>query len=279
MWSHLVLKEAFLGTQRFQDFQTRLGIPRQTLVHRLGRFSDDAIFYKRPMIKRRGSFEYILTPKGRDLYWYTLLVWRWHRKWQPDAKNLPETLVHRTCGQRMTPVYACKICGEEPAKQSIFVSKINGHAGFATNNTRRRSRISGQLEALSTDYAVGAIMADAWALLVLTAVIEGATRFSEIQTQVSISSKVLAARLKVLVHLAMLENRSDYDRSIYTTTPRGMGVYAAIIELRGWGDRWLAGSSGPSETYTHTPCGSYAHFRMLCDTCNQVIKAEDVLLQ
>lgn len=79
-WSWQIIKEGFLGTTRFQDFQDRLGIPRQTLILHLNRLTDASLFYKKPVQHHHLVHEYRLTPKGGDLYPVILAVWRWHHK-------------------------------------------------------------------------------------------------------------------------------------------------------------------------------------------------------
>ena len=61
-WTLLILREAFFGKKRFEEFQKSLGIARNILSSRLNRLVSEGILEKRPVEARR--FEYVLTQKG-----------------------------------------------------------------------------------------------------------------------------------------------------------------------------------------------------------------------
>jgi DNA-binding HxlR family transcriptional regulator len=42
-WSLLIVRDAFLGVRRFDDFQARLGISRNTLNHRLNHLVEQGV--------------------------------------------------------------------------------------------------------------------------------------------------------------------------------------------------------------------------------------------
>ncbi len=48
-WSLLILREAFWGVRRFQDFQSFLGLPRAVLTKRLDKFIAHGILERRPI--------------------------------------------------------------------------------------------------------------------------------------------------------------------------------------------------------------------------------------
>src|SRR5215467_5689479 len=65
-WTLLILRDAFLGAKRFQQFQTHLGIAKNILTMRLNRLVDEGILEKR---RDEGDEHehYRLTEKGLDL--------------------------------------------------------------------------------------------------------------------------------------------------------------------------------------------------------------------
>src|SRR6266480_4232173 len=67
-WSLLIVRDAFLGVRRFDDFQARLGIPRNTLNQRLGHLVDTGVLKRVPYHDHPLRSEYRLTDKGRDLF-------------------------------------------------------------------------------------------------------------------------------------------------------------------------------------------------------------------
>jgi DNA-binding HxlR family transcriptional regulator len=66
-WTLLIVRDAFLGRRRFDEFQESLGVARNVLTDRLNRLVEEGIFEKVLYSERPERFEYRLTPKGRDL--------------------------------------------------------------------------------------------------------------------------------------------------------------------------------------------------------------------
>lgn len=68
-WTFMILRDAFSGVRRFDQFQQRLGISRPLLAERLARLVDAEVLELRPYADpRRTRHEYWLTEKGLDLY-------------------------------------------------------------------------------------------------------------------------------------------------------------------------------------------------------------------
>lgn len=66
-WTPLVLREAFDGIRRFDEFQDSLGIARNTLTDRLRRLVGARLLEKRAYQREPVRYDYVLTEKGRDL--------------------------------------------------------------------------------------------------------------------------------------------------------------------------------------------------------------------
>jgi DNA-binding HxlR family transcriptional regulator len=66
-WTLLIIRDAFLGLRRFEQFQENLGIARNVLTDRLNRLVEEGILERVPYSERPARYEYRLTPKGRDL--------------------------------------------------------------------------------------------------------------------------------------------------------------------------------------------------------------------
>ena len=97
-WSLLIVRDAFLGVRRFDDFQARLGISRNILNQRLTKLVDEGVLDRVPYQDNPPRSEYRLTDKGRDL-WYVLTAMRqWGDRWAaPDG--LPLKMRHAACGR------------------------------------------------------------------------------------------------------------------------------------------------------------------------------------
>ena len=66
-WTLLIIRDAFLGLRRFDQFQESLGIARNVLTDRLNRLVLEGILDRVRYSERPERYEYRLTPKGRDL--------------------------------------------------------------------------------------------------------------------------------------------------------------------------------------------------------------------
>jgi DNA-binding HxlR family transcriptional regulator len=66
-WTLLIIRDAFLGLRRFEQFQENLGIARNVLTERLNRLVDEGILERVRYSERPARYEYRLTQKGRDL--------------------------------------------------------------------------------------------------------------------------------------------------------------------------------------------------------------------
>lgn len=86
-WSLLIIRDAMAGPRRFKDFQSTLGIAKNTLTSRLNELVDHGIL-ERISTERSGAFkEYQLTAKGRDLGPTLIALKRWGDKWVLDAPS------------------------------------------------------------------------------------------------------------------------------------------------------------------------------------------------
>ncbi len=101
-WTLLILRDAFFGTKRFEQFQKNLDIARNILTARLNRLVDEGILAKRPI--DGGRFEYVLTDKGLDLQPVLLAMTHWGDKYKPNAKGKRLVFVERATGKPIAPM-------------------------------------------------------------------------------------------------------------------------------------------------------------------------------
>jgi DNA-binding HxlR family transcriptional regulator len=96
-WSLLVLREAFLGTRRFADFQRILGAPRAVLTDRLATLVEQELLVRVPYQAEgeRQRHEYRLTGKGLDLYPALVALMEWGDRYLTGEGPAPLELRHR----------------------------------------------------------------------------------------------------------------------------------------------------------------------------------------
>lgn len=111
-WTLLILRDAFLGVRRFDDFVERLGIARNVLANRLDTLVDAGVVERRPYDEGRGRFDYVLTEKGRALWPVLTALREWGDEWVLGSGNEPLLIEHTTCGQVARSRLVCDRCGE-----------------------------------------------------------------------------------------------------------------------------------------------------------------------
>jgi DNA-binding HxlR family transcriptional regulator len=113
-WSILILRNAFCGMTRFQDFHQHLGIASGTLTTRLQRLTENGIFERvRCQVDGR-SYEYKLTEKGLELSPMLLALSEWGEKWAPNPKGRRIRFVERSTGLDIAGVSAISADGTRP---------------------------------------------------------------------------------------------------------------------------------------------------------------------
>jgi DNA-binding HxlR family transcriptional regulator len=109
-WTVLIIRDAFLGLRRFDEFQRSLGVARNVLQARLTGLVENGIFERVRYQDRPERFEYRLTEKGVDLWPVVVSLLAWgDRHAAPDGP--PVVIEHRGCGGRMNDRRICEECG------------------------------------------------------------------------------------------------------------------------------------------------------------------------
>jgi DNA-binding HxlR family transcriptional regulator len=122
-WTLLVLRDAFYGVRRFEDFTRDLGIARNVLTDRLGRLVDVGVLERRQYEQHPPRFEYRLTAKGRDLLPVLLTMMHWGDTWAGDD-DAPIDLVHEACGQATHAMTVCATCGGQLTPFNVRVDPL-----------------------------------------------------------------------------------------------------------------------------------------------------------
>ena len=79
-WSVLILRDAFLGLTRFDQFRKSLGIAPTMLTSRLATLTEEGLLEKRRYMERPPRDEYVLTPAGQDFLPVLIMLGAWGRK-------------------------------------------------------------------------------------------------------------------------------------------------------------------------------------------------------
>lgn len=110
-WTLLILRDCFLGLNRFDQFQKSLGVTRHRLADRLSKLTKAGVLEKQPYQERPLRNEYRLTEMGKDLYPVMMFLARWGDQWLADEDGTPLKYRHQDCGKIVHPEMVCSDCG------------------------------------------------------------------------------------------------------------------------------------------------------------------------
>lgn len=135
-WTILVLRDAFLGTRRFDDFLASLRCSPHLLSTRLAKLVKHGVLERRPYQTRPVRHEYRLTDKGRDLYPVVAGLLGWGNRWMTREDRRAITLRHTACGHETTPTLTCSACGDPLDARSVR-ARLAGRADDARRSDTR----------------------------------------------------------------------------------------------------------------------------------------------
>jgi len=102
-WSILILRDAFQGMTRFDEFEASLGIAPNILSRRLSHLTTAGMFSRRRYHDRPARYEYVLTPKGRDFFPVLVALFGWgNRHLAPKGESI--VLASRSDRHPLTPI-------------------------------------------------------------------------------------------------------------------------------------------------------------------------------
>ncbi|WP_069172935.1 winged helix-turn-helix transcriptional regulator [Streptomyces griseus] len=108
-WTLLVVRDAFYGVRRYNDFLGHLGIPRAVLAARLQSLTDAGVLARRRYQESPPRDEYVLTDSGRAL-WPTLRsLGLWGREHVEGTVPM-RIFVHAPCGTELGAYGECPAC-------------------------------------------------------------------------------------------------------------------------------------------------------------------------
>src|SRR5580700_4142962 len=102
-WSILILRDAFKGKTRFDQFQKSLGIAPNLLTRRLNTLVDSGLLERRLYSEKPPRHEYVLTDRGRDFrpVLWALVAWG-NKHFPPEGETV--VVVDAETGEQADPV-------------------------------------------------------------------------------------------------------------------------------------------------------------------------------
>ncbi|MET7426684.1 helix-turn-helix domain-containing protein [Dactylosporangium sp. NPDC005555] len=120
-WSPLILRDVYVGINRFDQLQDDLGISRKVLAQRLAWLVEQGVMERRQYSGRPPRHEYVLTTKGRELCDLLLVMVGWGDRWTAGDAGPPVLHRHHACGEIARAELRCSHCGEPMRATDIDV--------------------------------------------------------------------------------------------------------------------------------------------------------------
>jgi DNA-binding HxlR family transcriptional regulator len=105
----LIMREAYYGTRKFDDFARRVGITEAVTATRLKQLCTAGLLRREPYREpgQRTRFDYHLTAMGRDLVPALLALIQWGDQYLSGPAGPPLTLRHAHCGAAVQASVTC----------------------------------------------------------------------------------------------------------------------------------------------------------------------------
>ena len=145
-WSILIIREAFLGTRRFEEFQGRLGIARNILTARLKKLCASEILDRVPVKEGAKRHEYRLTTKGRDMMPLLIALTQWGDKWVFGENREPLIFLDRENGDPIQRVEVFSSRGQVLRPRDV---KVRPGPGATPEARQRIEELNARIEALA----------------------------------------------------------------------------------------------------------------------------------
>lgn len=126
-WTLLIVRDALNGVRRFDDFRKHMGMSEAVLADRLHKLVEAGVLESQPYQDsgQRERFEYLPTPKGRQLLPTIIALKQWGETHYADPKGPVIEVRHRQCAGEVRVVLQC----EEHADRELTVYDTYAHPG------------------------------------------------------------------------------------------------------------------------------------------------------
>jgi DNA-binding HxlR family transcriptional regulator len=121
-WTPLVLRDLYLGLNKFDQFVADLGISRNLLTARLATLTEGGLVRREPYQLNPVRYTYELTDAGEELVPILLALTAWGDRWAPPPAGQPLRFTHQGCGAVTTPTVCCSACGDPLTAESVTPS-------------------------------------------------------------------------------------------------------------------------------------------------------------
>ncbi len=143
-WSILILRDAFAGMTRFDEFARSLGVAPNTLTRRLQALVKSGLLARRRYSAKPPRYEYVLTERGRDFRPVLLAMLAFgNRHFAPEGPSV--IVVDAATGAPAEPILVDRLSGR-PLAEPDFAVAAGPAASAATREkfVARSTRLAAQ---------------------------------------------------------------------------------------------------------------------------------------
>ncbi len=119
-WTLVIVREAFLGSERFGDFRRQTGIAKNVLADRLQRLVDHNVFEKVDIGDSGVRYVYRLTLKGEELMPILVTMYQWADKWVYGEGNEPLLFKHAGSGELLPKLVLRRANGQPIDRRQVI---------------------------------------------------------------------------------------------------------------------------------------------------------------
>jgi DNA-binding HxlR family transcriptional regulator len=123
-WTLLVVRDAFYGVRRYNDFLGHLGVPRAVLAARLQSLTQAGVLSRRRYQESPSREEYLLTERGRELWPVIRALSVWGQDYQANGPTY--VFGHADCGSDLDDAGRCPRCAVPVPPQDVQMRPGNG---------------------------------------------------------------------------------------------------------------------------------------------------------
>jgi DNA-binding HxlR family transcriptional regulator len=279
-WSLSIVLALVLGERRFSGLASRTGIASRLLNARLKSLQESGVVTRMPYSMHPPRFEYHLTNMGTDLIPVFLHMDRWEQAWCREPLG-STNLVHRTCGAALRPFVRCGACDRPASARDIELKVSRSQLEKVPDKQarHRRSTVDSESHA-GPPQPLGPsldVFGDKWGAEILNCAFFRIRRFNDFRECLGISANILSDRLERLVTAGILSRgREPGAQTGYWLTPKGIDVYAIVVSIHTWADKWIRGRYRSPVRLIHHACGKDFWPGLTCQACGEPVRPDDV---
>jgi DNA-binding HxlR family transcriptional regulator len=137
-WSILILRDAFTGLTRFEEFQKSLGIAPNMLSRRLAALVEAGMLERRRYSERPPRDEYVLTERGRDFQGVLMALMAFgNRHFAPEGVSVQ--IVDAVTGEPADPILVDRRTGRPLTEPDFTVAPGPAASGATSAHITKRS--------------------------------------------------------------------------------------------------------------------------------------------